>query len=148
MLDMRGNTVYVVVLILNTISDQFLNIAIEMFYDTLGPQGAFQVWWGWHFFIFFNLHIVAPIMIIYNAYKNFPEFRGFEPKVFPGKEAPRCIEVIPHRPEMKKLEEFKEEKKKSVKSKQRTAKKAVKIVYMMMPPIPGVNDSLPVVVIH
>ena len=150
---MRGNTVFVVVLLLNTMSDQLLNIALEMFYDTFGVEGTFKVWWGWHLFIFINLHIIAPIMIICNAYKNFLEFRGFEPKVFPGQEAPRSIPVLPHRAEVIQLEELKVARKKT-KNKQNTARNTSNMVrqrikvYKLMPPIHEGDDSLTTVIIH
>ena len=152
MIDMRGNTVFVVVILLNTMSDQLLNIPIEMFYDTLGAKGAFQVWWCWHLFIFFNIHIIGPIMIISDAYKNFLEFRGFEPKLFPGQEGPRHIEILPHQPEIKMCEGAKKKplinNEKVMIKKTKMVNRKIKVYKKVMPLIAEHDDSLTAVIVH
>ena len=74
-----------------------INIGLQVFYSSLGPDIVFQIWWLWHLLMFSIINILAPMIICYNAHTYYPEFRGLEARRFPGQEKPRMERIIPRR---------------------------------------------------
>ena len=77
--------------------DQLINLPLEVFYDELGAEEVFKIWWFFHLFGFFQIDIIGQFLIIYEAKKNFPEFNGLKARVYPGQDGPRPWQFLPYR---------------------------------------------------
>ena len=78
-------------------AEQLLNIPLELFYEELGADGAFKVWWLYHLVMFLQCYLALPAALIWNAHNKFPEFRGLRARTFPGQENPRAVPFVPRR---------------------------------------------------
>ena len=98
-MDIEGNMMVEWLIGFNIIAEQLFNIPLEMFYAELGADGVFKLWWIYHLVMFLQCYILAPVLIIWNAHRKFPEFSGLEGKTFPGQEKPRTLPIVPRRGE-------------------------------------------------
>ena len=74
-----------------------INIILQVFNTEIGPKNVFRIWWFWHLVMFFIANVIATIVIIIVAEREYPEFNGLSPKTYPGQEKPRSIEIHPRR---------------------------------------------------
>ena len=77
--------------------DQIINAVVQVFYSSLGPDLVFQIWWLYHLLMFSILNILAPLVIYYIAWTQYPEFSGLRARRFPGQEKPRMGKILPRR---------------------------------------------------
>ena len=98
LMTMKHQSQYLTILILVLAFDQLLQIFFQMFYDELGVENAFTIWWISHFLEIVFFHIGINIKIYMNAMRNLEEFNGYKPTQYPGQEKPRQGVIIPRRP--------------------------------------------------
>ena len=55
------------------VADQFLTLFIELFYEKLGSEKVFTIWWSFHLFFLINVYITANVYIFYDSRKIFPD---------------------------------------------------------------------------
>ena len=88
---MKSHLVIAVAILLYISIEQMLNLFIESYYDVLGAEGAFKVWWTWHLVEKFIFFFVKNVILFFDAKRNFPEFSGNFGSPFPGQEPPRSL---------------------------------------------------------
>ena len=98
LMTMKHQSQYLTILILVLAFDQLLFIFFQMFYEELGVEKAFTIWWISHLFEIVLIHISLPVRMYINAIMNFEEFNGYKPKQYPGQEKPRQGVIRPRRP--------------------------------------------------
>ena len=98
LMTMKHQSQYLTILILVLAFDQLLQIFFQMFYDELGVENAFTIWWISHLLEIVFFHIGLNIKIYINAMRNLEEFNGYKPTQYPGQEKPRQGVIIPRRP--------------------------------------------------
>ena len=54
-------------------ADQILTLFIELFYEKLGSEKVFTIWWSFHLFFLINVYITANVYIFYDSRKIFPD---------------------------------------------------------------------------
>ena len=113
LLDLKVHYIYSMYLTLMTIIiDQMKHIALELFYDRLGPETAFHIWLLFFvlefigangninniktvqqqhakvnlnmYVLFSGSRLVFNIFILITASRRLPEFRGYKGKTYPG----------------------------------------------------------------
>ena len=67
--------------------------SLQMFGKNLGEENVFLMWWISQFLRFICVFMISPCIILAVALRNYPEFLGYQAKVFPGQEKPRKIRV-------------------------------------------------------
>ena len=56
--------------------DQILNLLIELFYQELGSEKAFRIWWIFHLFFLFHVYITANVYILFDSREIFLDLTG------------------------------------------------------------------------
>ena len=88
LITMHQQTIYVVTLSILIITDQILLIILEMFYEELGVDNVFTIWWSFHLITFGLSNLSMNNWIFLNSARNFEEFNGLVGSEFPGQEQP------------------------------------------------------------
>ena len=97
-INMTQHCIFSLLYSLSLVFDQLvINIVLQVFYSSLGPDLVFQIWWLWHLTMFSYINILAPLVICYIAHTHYPEFSGLEARRFPGQEKPRMGKIVPRR---------------------------------------------------
>ena len=78
-------------LCLYIILDQILNIFLEIYSTHLSPATVFKIWWISHLWEKMIFICLKNIWIYSSASQEYPEFNGYQGKVFPGEKNPRPI---------------------------------------------------------
>ena len=73
LLDIKSHTVLTCLLILFCTLDQILNIIIQIFYQQLGVDMVFKIWWTFHLIFLLNLMVVSNVWIYRDTLNNFKE---------------------------------------------------------------------------
>ena len=97
LMTMKHQTQYLTILIMICLSDQILFMVLQMFYDDLGVENVFLIWWIFHFLEIY-LHLYLYILIYLNATRNFEEFNGYSSTRYPNQEKPHQAILEPRRP--------------------------------------------------
>ena len=112
LMDIKLNYVFALILSQVFVYDQTKNVFIGIFYESLGPEKAFKIWWlGFGKFRSVQILMYNPFsnwrysfsrlflnVIIYVVAKlRLPEFSGFEGKIFPGQPTPYPFIPVPRR---------------------------------------------------
>ena len=97
LMTMKTQCLYLVLLCSSVISGQILNILIQMFYENLGVETVFLVWWIYQLLSILIFYVVFNIYIWKNAEQNFKEFTGLRAMKFPDQEGPRPAIISPRR---------------------------------------------------
>ena len=95
MMTMRQQCCYLVLLCLFVISGQITNMLIQAYYVQLSINKIFIIWWLHHLLEMLLHHVAFNIWHFYDTAKNFPELNGHVARVFPGKESPYQMKIIP-----------------------------------------------------
>jgi hypothetical protein len=106
LMTMKQQSQYLTILILVLVSDQALFIVFQTFYDELGVDNIFIIWWIFHVLEIVLINIVLNIWIYIDAMKYFEEFNGYRPKRYPGQELPQHSILRPRRPSHSETKEF------------------------------------------
>ena len=104
LMEMKAQNIYAGVIIMNFIIDQTIIGIIQLNYDNLGAHNVFIIWWVFHLWEIIEVHVIANILIIKDAWKHFEEFNGFVAATFPGQEKPRPI-IIEQKEKEKNIQE-------------------------------------------
>ena len=56
--------------------DQILNLIVELFYEELGSEKVFKIWWSFHLFLFFHVYITANVYILFDSREIFLDLTG------------------------------------------------------------------------
>ena len=56
--------------------DQILTLLIELFYQELGSEKAFRIWWSFHLFFLFHVYITANVYILFDSREIFLDLTG------------------------------------------------------------------------
>ena len=97
-INMTQHCIFSLLYSLALIIDQLvINIVLQVFYSSLGPDIVFQIWWLWHLLMFSIINILAPLVICCIAHTHYPEFSGLEARRFPDQEKPRMGRIVPRR---------------------------------------------------
>ena len=56
--------------------DQILNLIVELFYEELGSETVFKIWWSFHLFLFFHVYITANVYILFDSREIFLDLTG------------------------------------------------------------------------
>ena len=73
LLSIKSHTVLTCSLILFCSLDQILNILIQLFYDQLGVEMTFKIWWTFHLIFLLNMYVVTNVWIFWDTKQNFSE---------------------------------------------------------------------------
>ena len=106
LMTMKQQSQYLTIHILVLVSDQVLFIIFQAFYDQLGVDNIFVIWWIFHFLEIVFIHIVLDIWIYINATRYFEEFNGYNSTRYPGQEKPHQAVIRPRRPSHSKSTDF------------------------------------------
>ena len=74
-----------------------INVYLQAFHSQLGVKTVFRIWWIWQLVMFIMIHLIAPLLIIVTATKEYPEFSDLKAHRYPGHEKPRKIKIEPRR---------------------------------------------------
>ena len=74
-----------------------INVYVQAFHSQLGVKTVFRIWWIWQLVMFIMIHLIAPILIIVTATKEYPEFSDLKAHRYPGHEKPRKMKIEPRR---------------------------------------------------
>merc|ERR1711964_74510 len=74
---MKSHCVLTSLFIIMEMADQALTLLIEVYYEELGRQNAFKIWWSFHLFFLINIYITANLYIYFDSKENFPELGSF-----------------------------------------------------------------------
>ena len=55
------------------VTDQCLTLLIELFYEELGREKVFKIWWCFHLFFLINVYITANVYILFDSRELFPD---------------------------------------------------------------------------
>lgn len=55
------------------VADQCLTLLIELFYEELGREKVFKIWWCFHLFFLINVYITANMYILFDSRELFPD---------------------------------------------------------------------------
>ena len=97
LMEMRSQNIYMGFLAFNIFIDQIGNMFLQIFYNELGVQNVFKIWWIIRLLENLVFRVIANSLILHNSRKNFEEFNGYNARTFPGQEQPRPIIVCPRR---------------------------------------------------
>ena len=103
LIDLKVHFIYAMCLTLTSLMvDQMKHFALELFYDWLGPETAFHIWWLFFILEFigarhysYNItnvnyvplsvsRLVFNVLILVTASRRLPEFHGYKGKRYPG----------------------------------------------------------------
>ena len=99
LMTMKQQCHYLVLLCLCVISGQITNIVIQVYYQKLGIDSVFNIWWVQHLLEMLLFHVVLNIWHFHNASTHLEQFNGLVAKQFPGQQKPRSFKIIPRRDE-------------------------------------------------
>ena len=77
--------------------DQVSQIFIQVTYEQLGVDGAYNSWLYIQFVEILLVHVLSSVWIFFKGKQNFPEIDGFEGKNFPGKKRPKLPHPVPRK---------------------------------------------------
>ena len=97
LMTMKYQCKYLTILLLVLVSDQILFMVFQMFFEDIGVDNVFILWWIFHFLEIFCLHIVLNVLIHLNPIRNVEEFHGYDPNRYHGQEKPRQAIIRPRR---------------------------------------------------
>jgi hypothetical protein len=97
LMTMKHQCQYLTILLLVLVSDQVLFMGFQMFFEDLGVDKVFIIWWIFHFLEIVSIHIVLNVFVYLNATRNLEEFHGYNPTRYPGQEKPRKTIIRPRR---------------------------------------------------
>ena len=97
LMTMKSQCKYLTILLLVLVSDQILFMGFQMFFEDLGVDSIFIIWWIFHFLEIVFIHIVLNVLVYLNAIRNLEEFHGYNPTRYPGQEKPRKAIIRPRR---------------------------------------------------
>ena len=98
LMTMKYQCKYLTILLLVLVSDQILFMVFQMFFEDIGVDNVFILWWIFHFLEIFCIHIVLNVLIHLNPIRNLEEFHGYDPNRYHGQEKPRQAIIRPGRP--------------------------------------------------
>ena len=84
LMTMKQQCHYLVLLCLCVISGQITNIVIQVYYQKLGIDSVFNIWWVQHLLEMLLFHVVLNIWHFHNASTHLEQFNGLVAKQFPG----------------------------------------------------------------
>ena len=87
---MTSQAVIATCIAIGIISDQILNLIIELNYQSLGPDGAFTLWWSWKLLENILYFVIKNIWLLFIMIR-YPEVCCYEGKYFPGQRKPRTM---------------------------------------------------------
>ena len=74
-----------------------INTFCQSFSTVIGTHSVFVFWWVWNLIMFIFLFILTPIIWIFWALRDFPEFTNLRGRRYPGQELPRLQPILPYR---------------------------------------------------
>ena len=120
LMDLKLQSLFVNLMIIEVILDQVKNILIQNYYEQLGIEDVFFLWWlsfyfenfgkipmnitiRFHFFklkTILGLRLIFNLVVYYTAKKRLPEFSGFCGRSFPIENSHRTIKLLPRGQEL------------------------------------------------
>ena len=103
LMTMKHQLCHLVIFCLSVVFVQIQDLVMTLFYEEIGVDNVFKIWWTFQLLWLLILQVILPICTYANAINRFKEFRGLIGKQFPGQETPRPLEIRPRYDNIEKM---------------------------------------------